>query len=143
MVFNRSTLVHYLAFTISRILLAAFFIGLMPQEIVLTPIHPVRDDNNIKEFHYHILQNRLPGFEKPSAHFHQSGSFKATHWCHLVCLLCPFAIRTSYVCFKWPIDYNIEQQQHSDRASWYDYQAAFLWSQLGLHIFCSLALKAV
>jgi hypothetical protein len=39
----------------SHVLLAAFFVGLMPQEIVITPAHLVRDASIFKVFHYHVL----------------------------------------------------------------------------------------
>jgi hypothetical protein len=44
-------LVHYLVFfAIIRVLLATFFVGPMPQEIDLTPVHLVRDASNFLLF---------------------------------------------------------------------------------------------
>jgi hypothetical protein len=57
-----------------------------------------------------------------------------------MCFLCLFAMWTSNVCFKLPIDYDVEWLQHPKHASWYDYQVAslvtigpshFLWSGPG------------
>jgi hypothetical protein len=68
----------------------------MPQEIVLTPVHLVRDASNFKAFHYHILQNISPGFENPPTHFRWHGPFKATHQCHLM-----FSVPFRYINVEW------------------------------------------
>jgi hypothetical protein len=63
---NQSTLAHYLvSFTIGRDLMTAFFVGPMPQEILLTPVHLVIDASNFTAFCHHILRNSSPSFQIP------------------------------------------------------------------------------
>jgi hypothetical protein len=73
--------------TVSCMLLAAFSIGPVPQEILLSPVHLVRYASKFKSFPCHILWHGLPGFESPSTHFHRCGPLKVTRWC-ISCVFC-------------------------------------------------------
>jgi hypothetical protein len=121
-------------FTITNVLLEAFPVGLMPQEMALTPVHLVRDASNFKAFHHHILWNRSQGFKNPLAHFCQCGPYNATCQQCLMCFLHSITLWMSNLQFLKPIDWVV-WLQHPGHVSWCDYQVTPLSLHLGLHTF--------
>jgi hypothetical protein len=118
-------LVHYLVFlTISCIHLPAFFVRLMPQEIILTAIYFVTDASNFKAFAIiscktdHQTSRIQCHTSINIAHLRQPAGI-------VLCFLHLFDIWTSNVCFKWLTDV-IKWLQHPSHASWYDYQTTSL-----------------
>jgi hypothetical protein len=124
--YNYLFLIKVYLYTVSNVLLAAFFLRPVPQEIILTPIHPVRDSSNFKGLCYHILENRLVAIENPLAYSCECGLFKVTCRHRVLSFLHPFSIWTLNMCFKWPIDYSDRWLQHVSHASRYDYQVAII-----------------
>jgi hypothetical protein len=45
----------------------------------------------------HSMQNRLPSFEHPSAHFHQCGPFKVTCWCCFIRVFCTHSLYEHWI----------------------------------------------
>jgi hypothetical protein len=131
LLFNQSMLPHFLVFfSISRALLASFFVERMPHEIGLTPIHLVIDVSIYKAFRYRILRDN---FQASRIHRHISVSVALLRrpvgvGSYVFCY--PLATWQPKVCFKRPTDYDVDLLHRTSHTLWYDQQVALLSSQL-------------